>query len=362
MDTDKTNGNDKPAEAPLSVNDPEVAEFASKFKGFNFLGNNPQLFGYSGLVPYPPEVDRRLKALKNMQVEMFKTECKFYEELHQLEVKYADQHSKLCVKRAEIVTGNYEPTDDECVFNCGEEESEDKPEANGEGDKTERKTPPPFVKGVPKFWLTIFQNLEQFNDLIEPNDVPVLEHLEDIKMAITKEPMGFKLFFHFSPNDYFTNDCLTKTYEMRVEVDPKDPFAFEGTEIYKTEGCTIDWKPGKDLTKKEVKKKQKHKTSGAIRVTTKVEKCPTFFDFFNPPIVPEGEEEEDSEIQDRITLDFELASFLKERIIPRAVLYYTGEALDSEDEEEEEEDDEENYEDEEGDDEEETEGEEEAES
>ena len=30
--------------------------------------------------------------------------------------------------------------------------------------------------------------------------------------------------------------------------DPEDPFNFEGPEIFKCVGCTIDWLPGKNLT------------------------------------------------------------------------------------------------------------------
>ena len=39
--------------------------------------------------------------------------------------------------------------------------------------------------------------------------------------------MGFTLYFHFSPNDYFTNEVLTKTYELKCEPQEDDPFSFE---------------------------------------------------------------------------------------------------------------------------------------
>lgn len=52
--------------------------------------------------------------------------------------------------------------------------------------------------------------------------------------------------------------------------------------------------------------------------------------------------EVDEETQIRLTNDFEIGQYIRERIVPRAVLYYTGEALeddyDEEEEEEEEED------------------------
>jgi len=47
---------------------------------------------------------------------------------------------------------------------------------------------------------------------------------------------GFKLHFHFSPNEYFKNAVLTKSYDMKCEMDSEDPFSFEGPEIIK---CTV---------------------------------------------------------------------------------------------------------------------------
>jgi len=49
-------------------------------------------------------------------------------------------------------------------------------------------------------------------------------------------PQGFTLEFHFSPNEYFTDKVLTKSYEMRAEPDEEDPFSFEGPEIVACQG------------------------------------------------------------------------------------------------------------------------------
>ncbi len=53
----------------------------------------------------------------------------------------------------------------------------------------------------------------------------------------------------------------------------------------------------------------------------------------------------DEETQMRLTNDFEVGQYIRERIVPRAVLFFTGEALDDDFEEEEEEDDDEEEED-----------------
>ncbi|KAG5846127.1 hypothetical protein ANANG_G00146460 [Anguilla anguilla] len=93
---------------------------------------------------------------------------------------------------------------------------------------------------------------------------------------------------------------------MRSEPDESDPFSFDGPEIMGCTGCQIDWTKGKNVTLKTIKKKQKHKG------------------------LPEsGELDEDSEAI--LAADFEIGHFLRERIVPRAVLYFTGEAIEDDD-------------------------------
>ena len=93
---------------------------------------------------------------------------------------------------------------------------------------------------------------------------------------------AFTLHFHFHPNDFFTNTVLTKEYHMKCEPSEDDPFSFEGPEIYKCTGCAVNWKQGKNLTVKTVKKKQKHKSKGNVRTVTKTVKNDSFFNFFDP--------------------------------------------------------------------------------
>ena len=44
----------------------------------------------------------------------------------------------------------------------------------------------------------------------------------------------------------------------------------------------------------------------------------------------------DDQVQALLTADFEIGHYIRERIVPRAVLFFTGEALDDDDFEEEE--------------------------
>ncbi len=46
--------------------------------------------------------------------------------------------------------------------------------------------------------------------------------------------------------------------------------------------------------------------------------------------MPEGEEA-DEDTEALLAADFEIGHFIRERIVPRAVLYFTGEALEDDD-------------------------------
>ena len=92
----------------------------------------------------------------------------------------------------------------------------------------------------------------------------------------------------------------------------------------------------------------------------------SFFNFFSPPKAPTHEDDDvaASDIEERLELDYQLGEDIKEKLIPRAIDWFTGEALqfeelddemeegdfEDEDDEEEDEDDEDHDEDESDDD------------
>ena len=56
----------------------------------------------------------------------------------------------------------------------------------------------------------------------------------------------------------------------------------------------------------------------------------SFFNFFNPPTPPkEDSDDEDasSDVEERLELDYQLGEDIKEKLIPRAIDWFTGEAL-----------------------------------
>uniref|UniRef100_A0A8D0C5Y0 Nucleosome assembly protein 1 like 4 n=1 Tax=Salvator merianae TaxID=96440 RepID=A0A8D0C5Y0_SALMN len=261
----------------------------------------------------PKAVKRRIDALKQLQVKCAHIEAKFYEEVHDLERKYAALYQPLFDKRRDFITGNAEPTDAEAEWHS-ENEEEEKLAGDLKSkviieDKEAGAVEETNPKGIPDFWFTIFRNVDMLSELVQ----------------------SFTLEFHFEPNDYFTNSVLTKTYKMKSEPDKTDPFSFEGPEIVDCEGCTIDWKKGKNVTVKTIKKKQKHKGRGTVRTITKQVPNDSFFNFFSPIKVSGDGESLDEDSECTLAMDFEVGHFFRERIVPRAVLYFTGEAIEDDD-------------------------------
>lgn len=54
----------------------------------------------------------------------------------------------------------------------------------------------------------------------------------------------------------------------------------------------------------------------------------SFFNFFSPPQPPTDDDESvASDIEERLELDYQLGEDIKEKLIPRAIDWFTGEAL-----------------------------------
>jgi nucleosome assembly protein 1-like 1 len=285
-----------------------------------------------------PAVRKRVLALKKLQANSINIESEFYRKVHEIECEFAKRFKELNDKRSQIVNGNYEPNEEECDFKTGVDDLpiELKEKLNVANGPDGTKEP----KGIPEFWLTLFKNTDIIAEMIQEHDEPILKHLTDVECKISPDPMSFTLFFHFTPNEFFTNSVLTKEYFMKCQPDDDDPFEFDGPEIVRCQGCKVDWKNDKNVTIKKIKKKQKHKSKGATRFVTKEVKTDSFFNFFDPP---KEEEDMDDEAKELLNADFEIGQILRDRIVPRAVLYYTGEAHDEEDEFDEDEEEEEEY-------------------
>ena len=217
--------------------------------------------GYIESLPAP--VRRRISGLKGVQKEHAKLEAEFQEEVLQLEKKYFAKYTPLYQKRAQIVNGVAEPTEEEVVAGKAqsddEEEEESKLDVKAE-DKAEVKED---LKGVPEFWLSAMKNHYPLAETITDRDEAALKFLTDIRMTYLDRP-GFKLIFEFAENEFFTNKEITKTYYYQEESGYGGDFIYDHAE-----GDKINWKEGKDLTVRLESKKQRNKSMAPsnIRIT-----------------------------------------------------------------------------------------------
>lgn len=109
--------------------------------------------------------------------------------------------------------------------------------------------------------------------------------------------------------------------------------------IEKCEGTQINWKDGKNVTEKKVKKKQKNKKTGQNRQVTKTVEQESFFNYFKTiqmpdekDLKPEGEDEEEKNLGDQMDEDFDMGNEFKDQLIPLALEYYM-EVIEDDDEE-----------------------------
>ncbi|NXX62660.1 NP1L4 protein, partial [Scopus umbretta] len=155
--------------------------------------DNTALTPSSYIETLPKAVKRRIDALKQLQVKCAHIEAKFYEEVHDLERKYAALYQPLFDKRREFINGEAEPTDAESEWHSENEEEEKLAgdlknvvviEEKAEAEETN-------VKGIPDFWFTIFRNVDMLSELVQEYDEPILKHLQDIKVKFSEpgQPM-----------------------------------------------------------------------------------------------------------------------------------------------------------------------------
>ncbi|KAH0666447.1 hypothetical protein KY285_027653 [Solanum tuberosum] len=295
------------AAAALSAEDRAILVNALKNKLQNLAMEDSDI-----LTRLSPQVRKRVDALRELQGQHDELEAKFLEESAALETKYQKLYEPLYTKRYEIVNGIVEV---EGVNVAPVDQGDNK----GTGDGTE--------KGVPNFWLNAMLNNEILAGEISEYDEGALEFLKDIKWCRVNDPKGFKLEFFFDTNPFFKNSVLTKTYLM---VDDELPI------LEKAIGTEIEWYPGKCLTRKIFKKKQKNGLKN-VKPEIKVEDYESFFNFFKPPQVPEDDVGFDilndalEQLQNQMEHDYEIGSIIRVKVIPHAVALFTGELGENED-------------------------------
>ncbi|GCE97494.1 hypothetical protein ZYGM_002433 [Zygosaccharomyces mellis] len=312
----------------------------------------------SGYVDHlPPQIKNRIYGLKKLQSDLFVLEKDFQVEMFELEQKYLLKYAPLHDRRREIVVGNDEPSNQE--ISKGREieklETADQGEDGDEEDEgvnqmTRQEETNINVKGIPSFWLTALENLPVVSDTITDRDAEVLDYLQDVQLQyLTEGKPGFKLVFTFDKETpFFDNTVLTKTYYYQTELGYSGDFIYDHAE-----GDKINWVDNEsNVTITVEKRKQRNKVTKQVRTIEKITPVESFFNFFDPPRAPSGvekngeqeqqdaqvesaddgleDEDELEELEQRLALDYSIGEQLKDKLVPRAIDWFTGAALEFE--------------------------------
>ncbi|ODV86812.1 hypothetical protein CANARDRAFT_21799 [[Candida] arabinofermentans NRRL YB-2248] len=294
----------------------------------------------------PTNVKERVYGLKALQQLQFKLEAEFQADLLELERKYHAKYAPILSKRREIVVGAIEPTPEEVEEgqtlmeedDQDDEEDADEEDADKEEESKSEDEESKDITGIPSFWLTCLENLNPVSELINERDADVLTSLTNIKMEYLDTP-GFKLIFEFDDNEYFSNNQLVKTYYYQKELGYSGDFIYDHAE-----GCKINWIDNEhNVTVIVEKRKQRNKHTKQVRTIEKVTPVESFFNFFSPPSPlkkdeddedneeeDDDDEEEDEDLEQKLQLDYEIGELIKDKLIPRAVDWFTGDALNYE--------------------------------
>ncbi|URE45189.1 Nucleosome chromatin assembly [Musa troglodytarum] len=155
-----------------------------------------------------------------------------------------------------------------------------------------------IIQSIPDFWLTAFLSHPVLGDLLSEEDQKMFKYLASLDVEDSKDvKSGYSVTFNFSPNPYFEDASLTKTYS----------FYDEGTT--NITGTTIKWKEGMNVANGVA-----HEKEGGKRPLAEE----SFFSWF-------------SETQQKnLTEGFsdEVAEIIKEDLWPNPLKYFNNEVDD----------------------------------
>ncbi|CUM67167.1 uncharacterized protein PRCAT00004860001 [Priceomyces carsonii] len=285
------------------------------------------------------KVKDRVYGLKSIQQLQMKLEAEFQKELLELEKKYFLKYEPLYERRKKIINGDEEPKPEEVEEGeqleekLDDEDDEDRKVEELDEDQNEGDEGAEEEKGIPGFWLTALENLQTVSETITDRDSDVLQNLKDIRMEYLSTP-GFELIFEFSENPFFSNQILTKTYHYQAELGYSGDFVYDHAD-----GCEINWSSKElNVTINIERRKQRNKTTKQTRTIEKLTPAESFFNFFDPPKPPQPDveeeedededEEEEDDLEARLELDYQLGEEIKDRLIPRAIDWFTGDAVE----------------------------------
>jgi nucleosome assembly protein 1-like 1 len=269
---------------------------------------------------------RCVQALRNLQDQTKEIKEAYVKECILLEQKYQALYKPLYDKRVPLISGEEAPK-------LSEEDESNIPEDAPDGGD---------AKGIPGFWLQALGQHPDISDYIAEEDLPLMQQITDISVTYSEDYSQFSVIFKFNENEFMEETELKKTYTVAPNIVEENATVtdFKGTEIH--------WKPGKNLTVTEVKKKQKAKggkNKGQTRTIVSEEKKHSFFLYFGEPR-EEDDLLDDEDDYDAMTpgfdaeMDYDVACAIRSNIVPEALYWFTGENVEEEDDEDDEDDDE----------------------
>ena len=138
------------------------------------------------------KLQKRVNALKNIQLEIDQAESKLSEEIIQLECKHSSIFDGLYKKREAIVNGEHEPSEEEAKWEYENGVLEDETK---EG-KIDASKP-----GISGFWLRVLDTARLTSGIIIDGDKPILKHLKNIKVRLKfvfKKKYQYKFYSYFN--------------------------------------------------------------------------------------------------------------------------------------------------------------------
>lgn len=69
-------------------------------------------------------------------------------------------------------------------------------------------------KPIEEYWLKSFISSDAIAESVQPDDENTLKHLIKIEASKTEEGTNLTVVFHFSENEWFTNQSIKKEFEI----------------------------------------------------------------------------------------------------------------------------------------------------
>lgn len=268
----------------------------------------------------PPYMKLRVEKLREIHAKREELLKEYLAERAAMEAKYQELSKPLFEQRERVVGGEM---DEEIAAAATEEERTTA--ASGEKQQEEET----IEQGIPQFWACAIHQMPVTEGIVSEHDIECLGFLRDIRCLNHDNGEGFVLEFHFAPNDFFENLVLTKSYDVPNLLLADEPI------LKNVRGCEIRWKPNKSLVSGEVTRQQRGtgKNAGQVRTVTKTTRRESFFHFFTPPEMTDimtMTEEDALRIESAFDEDYDVAQAFRSHIIPRAVEWFAGDAMEKE--------------------------------